>query len=211
MCCILLILMQTAGMLGLISTFSITTWPLYCPNFSFLLFLVGYSWPTMLYPSHPFPSDLRLRWRGRGAAASWIWELSEREDMTQICLLASYLALVFQTARTAAFLCSGCIVIPMPEEGGGRLCGLLTRGGLVQDRCLTVGNHLFACVDVDVLSCWAGQWVRCEADMGNWVKFQAFSYIWSRTVSGLSFLQLILHLVCVSESFAKPTGYGKTI
>lgn len=84
-------------MLGLISTFSITTCPLYCPNFSFPLFLVGYSWPTTLYPSHPFPSDLRLQWRGRGAAASWIWELSEREDMTQICLLASYLAVVFQT------------------------------------------------------------------------------------------------------------------
>lgn len=47
-CLILLILMQTAGMLGLISTFSITTWPLYCPNFSSSLFLLGYSWPTML-------------------------------------------------------------------------------------------------------------------------------------------------------------------
>lgn len=74
--------------------------------------------------------------------------------------------------------------------------------------CLSVGSlvyfkptWLFVGLRVDTLSCGAGQWewARCLLDMGKWVKFQAFSYIWSHTVSGLSPLQLILHLVCVCE------------
>lgn len=75
-----------------------------------------------------------------------------------------YLSLVLQIGlELQLFLCSGCTVIPVPEEGGGGPCGLLMyctnisegcgrskldRGRVEQDRCLTVGNHLFVRVDV---------------------------------------------------------------
>lgn len=75
---------------------------LHSPNFSFFFFSsANYSWPTKPYPPTPFlsPSNgAELRFlhvvvesgRGeRGAAVARTWELSEREDMTQICLLAS--------------------------------------------------------------------------------------------------------------------------
>lgn len=49
------------------------------------------------------------------------------------------------------------------------------------------------------------RWTCChsDTDTGKWVKFQAFSSLWSRVLSGLHLLQLILHLACVARALCQ--------
>lgn len=48
------------------------------------------------------------------------------------------------------------------------------------------------------------RWTRCcHSDAGQWVKFQTFSLLWSRVLSGLHLPQLILHLACVARALCQ--------